>query len=87
MPTTYRARFHGTTRTTLSLRRAVQAAVEITVPDSTDPLEHIANEIARELELLRYEVQIGAEGGQIRLLGDDGPGIAFSLDLIDQKDS
>lgn len=82
----YLATFHGRTRNVLSVRHGRDASVEIAVPEGTEPLEHIAREIARELDLMRFEVEIGDEGGYIRLLGDDGPGIAFSLAPIDTKD-
>lgn len=77
MPTTYQVTFHA----------GRTASVDITVPDGAPAIDHLANEIARELDLMRFEIQIGTEGGCIRRVGDDGPGIAFSIALIDQKDS
>lgn len=78
MPDTYRVGF--------STSRG-KGSVEVTVPDAVDPYEHLANEIARELDLMRFEVQIGSDGGHIRLIGDDGPGTAFTLNRLDSKDS
>ena len=74
MPETYRATFHA----------GRSAAVDIAVPDDREPLDCIAETIARELDLMRYEVQLNHDGGHIRLLGDDGPGVRFDLQLVDQ---
>ena len=64
---------------TMQLHRGREASVAIEVPDELEPLQYIADEIARELDLMRYEIQIGSEGGHIRFLGDDGPGIRFTI--------
>lgn len=60
-------------------------SVDVTVPDGVEPLNHIAHEIARELDLFRFEVQIGEHGGSIRGLGDDGPGIPFTLTRLEDE--
>ncbi len=77
MAAAYRLTFAG-------LRRS---AVDVTVPDDVEPLEHIAQEVARELDLMRFEVQIGDDGGHIRAIGADGPCIAFSFAPFTSKDS
>ena len=61
-----------------------RANVHIDVPDSADPLDVIPETIARELDLFRFEVQVGDGHGHIRRLGDDGPGIAFTFHQIEE---
>lgn len=56
-----------------------RTAVEIDVPKGTDPLDVIPETIAHELDLFRFEVQIGDGGGVIRRLGEDSRGIAFTF--------
>ncbi|GEP38851.1 hypothetical protein NPS01_25140 [Nocardioides psychrotolerans] len=78
MPTTYAVAFHA---------RRGTGSVEITVPDNAEPLDYLAHQIARELDLMRFEIQIGSDSGHIRLVGDDGPGTAFSFTPLQTKDS
>lgn len=76
MATTYRIAF--------DLKR--RADVDVDVPDDREPLDFLADTIARELDLMRYEIQLGTDRGAIRRLGDDGRGITFTITHLDTKD-
>lgn len=63
----------------VTLHRRPPATLQIEVPDTVDPLGHLADDIADVLGIRHYEIEIGFHGGTIRRQGDAGPGTAFTL--------
>lgn len=64
---------------TVAFDQNPRTAVDIDVPEGAEPLDYIAWEIAQNLGLMRFEVQIGDHGGSIRSIGDSGRGLTFTL--------